>query len=313
MHNVRRLNGLADLDALQSSWDSIANATPFSSWAWLRHWAENYIESDQLFTLVAETDDGELSGIFPLYREQTVLGGRTLQFLGSGEVCTDYLSLFVAPGHRVEVADAMAQWLSASSQDESDGWESISLDHVHDNDQAVKDFADSMQVYGNEWQSAAAQNCWRIELPESWDAYLAMMSKSHRKQLRRVDRAMIDTGKAQLHTAKTEEELRMAMEILVDLHQKRRNRLGQPGCFSSDQFGSFLFSVSPALLQSGTLRLHWVEVDECAIAAEYQVTSGDTVFAYQAGIDPDVMDLEPGRLIMIATIRDAIESGLQVL
>ncbi|MDG2223734.1 MAG: GNAT family N-acetyltransferase [Rubripirellula sp.] len=313
MYSIRRIGNFSQLKALRCTWDSVANETPFSSWSWFYHWAENYIQPDQLYTIVAETDAGELVGILPLYMDQSVLGGRTLRFLGSGEVCTDYLSLFTSPGHRIEVASAIAQHLSSLPQTENDGWDSIVLDHVHDDDVAINEFVEAMQVYGNELQSAAAQNCWRIELPDSWDKYIAMMSKSHRKQLRRVDRALIESGKATLHTAKTDVELRRAMEILVYLHQKRRNQLGQPGCFSSEPFSNFLTAVAADLLTDGTLRLHWVEVDGWAVAAEFQVTDGTTVFAYQAGIDPDVMDLEPGRLIMIATIRDAIASGYQAV
>ena len=43
-------------------------------------------------------------------------------------------------------------------------------------------------------------NCWRIELPATWDEYLATLSKSHRKQIRRLERDVFETGRAVLHT-----------------------------------------------------------------------------------------------------------------
>ena len=52
-----------------------------------------------------------------------------------------------------------------------------------------------------------------------------------------------------------------------------------------------------------------MEVCGRAVAAELQLRHRQTTYAYQAGIDPDSMDLEPGRLIMIATIRQELEAG----
>ena len=65
----------------------------------------------------------------------------------------------------------------------------------------------------------------------------------------------------------------------------------------------------PRLLREGQLRLHWLELDGKAAAAEYHLAGAGIVYAYQSGVDPDLLDQEPGRLITMATVRRAIEQG----
>ena len=44
-------------------------------------------------------------------------------------------------------------------------------------------------------------NCWRVQLPGDWEQYLAELSKSHRKQIRRLERDVLNTSRARLHAA----------------------------------------------------------------------------------------------------------------
>ena len=152
-------------------------------------------------------------------------------------------------------------------------------------------------------------NCWRIALPDTWEDYVGTLSKSHRKQVRRMERRQLGSGRATFHTVDSEGELELGMRILVDLHQRRRKSLGEPGCFASERFSSFLHAFARDLCAAGKLRLAWIEIEGVPAAAEFQVADATTTYAYQAGVNPDLLDDEPGRIINIATIRRAIEQG----
>jgi CelD/BcsL family acetyltransferase involved in cellulose biosynthesis len=73
----------------------------------------------------------------------------------------------------------------------------------------------------------------------------------------------------------------------------------------------FLTEVSAGLLRAGALRLYWLELDGEPVAAEYHIRDGATVYAYQSGIDPDKLTQQPGQLITLATLREAIAEGAQ--
>ncbi|MCH7690650.1 MAG: GNAT family N-acetyltransferase, partial [candidate division Zixibacteria bacterium] len=152
-------------------------------------------------------------------------------------------------------------------------------------------------------------NCWRIELPNTWEEYVASLSKSHRKQVRRVERRLLETGKAQLQTAQTLGELEQGMEILIDLHRRRRQSLGEKGCFQCPQFAGFLNEAAQRLFRQDCLQLHWMELAGRPVAAEFHLLGGRTIYAYQAGIDPDALAEEPGRIMTIAVLKKAIAEG----
>jgi CelD/BcsL family acetyltransferase involved in cellulose biosynthesis len=136
-----------------------------------------------------------------------------------------------------------------------------------------------------------------------------MLSRGHRKQVRRLERRFLATGRAALHTVQCTDELPRAIELLVELHQRRRRKQGLRGCFASPRFAAFHREVMPQLLANGQLLVHWLELDGRPAAAEYHLSGGGVIYAYQAGINPDLLDEEPGRLITLATLLRAIEQG----
>ncbi|HTN75738.1 MAG TPA: GNAT family N-acetyltransferase, partial [Pirellulaceae bacterium] len=178
-------------------------------------------------------------------------------------------------------------------------------------DPAITQLAEKLTELGLTAHERPGMNCWRIALPTEWEAYIESLSKSHRKQVRRVDRRLVDSGEAVLHCVEQPAELDAALAILIDLHQRRRYSLGEPGCFADARFEGFLRTASRRLLALGMLRLYWVELAGKPVAAEFQVAGGGVTYAYQAGVDPDALDEEPGRIINIATLKRAIEEGQQ--
>lgn len=308
MLQVQRISDFVTLDRLRSEWNELSGGIPFRTYQWLGTWAETYLLSGRLYILSA-TDQGKLVGLLPLYQSGSAGGGQVLQWLGSGEVCTDYLGVMARDSFRSNVIDAFAGWLTEAAGTREHRWDQIQLDGVDDEEQTIVELTRKLADFECTVYQEPGLNCWRIELPETWDEYLALMSKSHRKQLRRVERRLHDDKDTEVLSVDDERSFAAGMEALVHLHQKRRESLDEPGCFASQQFSDFLHKAALRLLASGSLRLSWAEVAGEPIGVEFQLAGQSMTFAYQAGVDPDRMDLEPGRMIMIATIQKAIASG----
>jgi CelD/BcsL family acetyltransferase involved in cellulose biosynthesis len=159
----------------------------------------------------------------------------------------------------------------------------------------------------------AADAWWALDLPASWDDYLAAISKSHRKQLRRLERDVLESNRVRWHQVRSNDELANAWRVLVDLHQRRRRSLGEPGCFASRAFHDFHREVVERMLVGDRLRMSWLELDGSPAAAEYHLTDGTTTFAYQGGVDPERLAEEPGRLSTILCLRAAIKERHQCI
>jgi CelD/BcsL family acetyltransferase involved in cellulose biosynthesis len=310
---IERLSSVHALAPLRAAWNELTRGVPFRSFEWLESWWRSYGQGcrKELFVLAAFDPAGLLMGLAPWYLERSA-AGRAIRFLGSGEVCSDYLTVLCRSGREEEVTLALADWLCASQQlpaADFPSWELLDLGGADEHDVTVRRLVGHLAARGNLVHRRPRSSCWRVNLPADWETYLATLSKSHRKQIRRLERTYFQTNRAQLHHVETKAELSYGLRALATLHQRRRESLGDRGCFSSARFAEFHAETAERMLHSGNLRLVWLDVDGRTVAAEYQVLGNGVVYAYQSGIEPDALRHEPGRLITLATLRQAIAEG----
>jgi CelD/BcsL family acetyltransferase involved in cellulose biosynthesis len=233
-----------------------------------------------------------------------------VRFLGDGEVCSEYPTVLVQRGEEADVAGLLADWLAKHSADEgSNRWDALSLRGVELGDPTIDLLLEELAERDHIVHRQRGPSCWRLRLPKTWEKYLAMLSKCHRKQLRRLDRDYFRSGRAVVQWVHRPEEMNETLAILVDLHQRRWQRRGKPGCFASHRFLEFHRELASRLLPHGRLHMNRLELDGRPIAAEYHLAGHGTVYAYQSGIDPESLVHQPGRLSNLAAIRRAIERG----
>ena len=319
---VTRITSLAELDSLAPDWNRLAGDVPFRTCEWMHSWWRHYgcdaednsPTASSLYVLVVRDGDGTIVGIAPWYVARTAISGRVVRFLGSGEVCSDYLSLLVEPQHVRKVTMAIADWCRQQTLSRSaDAFSSIELDGVAAADVAINHLINALDHSGFWVRRRSGPNFWRLDLPDTWDEYLDTLSRSHRKQLRRLDRNTLATDRTRVHTVRSAEDLARWWPIFKQLHQRRRESLDQRGCFSSRQFDHFFDATARPLLDQGILQLDILELDGQPVAAEYDLVAGDVVYAYQSGLEPARLADQPGRILQMAVIRRAIQEGRRAI
>lgn len=320
--NVVRFCDLDELTPLAAEWDRLSGGVPFCTWAWMSTWWRHYGEAvsgrrsrNSLYVLGVFDPSDRLIGIAPWYMERSLRRGRVLRFLGSGEVCSEYLRVLADPSAEDRVCEAIAQWLADAARGgmrrghKADRWDLLELTGVDANDSSVYRLADALRARGSLVHQGPAPSCWRIDLPETWEEYLAMLSRGRRKQLRSAERKYVESGRAVAHVVQREADLARGIDMLIDLHQRRRRALGEPGCFASPRLTAFHRDVMPLLLQSGRLHLFWIELDGKPAVAEYFLLGPDATYSYQAGLNPECMSDSPGRLGNLIGLRHAMALG----
>jgi len=302
-HNLDEINPRAE------DWDRLALGIPFRGWTWLSNWWRHYQSPGRRLAVLGVFDScGALVGIAPWFGEASALHGRVLRPLGSGEVCSDYLSVLCQPGDAEVVAKTLAEFLIADRSKDI-AWDLLELLDVDAEDRVVPRLVDHMADLGAKVHRRSGAVCWRMELPERWDDYVAALKKKMRQKVRGLAQALWESGSATFHVAEGENALPWAMDLLVDLHQRRRRMLGEPGCFASPRFLGFFRDVAPALMRTGQVRFFWLEIDGRPAAVEYQLAGNNVMYAYQSGALPEAFHHQPGNLLNLATIRHAIEQG----
>ena len=325
---------LEHLEPHKDQWDRMAAGVPTRSWGWLASWWQTFGQGDygpsvpgkmgrrglrgHLFVPCVMDDCGKLIGLAPWYVQRHPVFGRVIRWLGSGAVCSDYLSLLCEPGREISVASAIAEYLwrdagrsPSSGCEAAPSWDLLELEAVEKDDLPVSCLVEQLARRGCVLNPRPAPNCWRIALPEAWEEYLSRFSRKRRAHARKMLATYIESGRASLHWADGAESLSQALDILIDLHQRRRQQLGQPGCFASPTMTAFVRQAAQSLAPTGQLATCWLELDGQPVAAEYLLLGSQTVYSYQSGMAPEMIEHEPGKLMNLLMIRWAIQHGYQ--
>ncbi len=305
--SVSRLDSLDALAYWAAAWNRLSGDVPFRSYEWASCWWRHYAPAHgELFVLAVQDDRQKLVGLAPWYRSRSAGWGQTLQLLGSGEVCSDYLSLICREQDARGVSAALAEYLTGKARRR---WHVLDMPAIDAADAALGHLREQLALRGHAVDCRNEARCWRLALPATWSEFLAGYSKSRRDRIRYLLRRHVESGKVKLLRAVDGESLERAFGIFVELHQKRRAMLGQPGCFASARFEAFHREVARQFLDSGRLRLVWLEFEGRPLAVEYGFVGAGTVYYYQGGFEPELADFCPGTLMQAVSLQAAIAEG----
>lgn len=292
MLKTRVYSDAAALANLEGRWRELfahaPTATPFQSFAWQETWWRHYATARQPHVVAVEEGD-DLVGLMPLYRS----GGlwRTLRPIGVGP--SDYLDALAREGYEDAVAQAVCSHLG-----ELRDVDLIDLHQIRETRPLAKCAA------GYPIDQAV---CLLLDLPDTYDKYLAMLGKSLRYDVRKLDKSIFKEGKATVDPV-TEDEVALGMDILFEQHRLRWRKRGLPGAFLGKS-QRFHHEWASRAIREGYLWLSILRREGSPIGAIYGMTAHRTCYYYQAGFDPAHGAISPGTLLVASTIRRAIEEG----
>jgi CelD/BcsL family acetyltransferase involved in cellulose biosynthesis len=290
---------------MASVWRDLADSMPFRQPEWLLSWWDNYRdESMELMVAIVRDDEDRVRALAPWYLHKP---SRTIRFLGDGKVCTDHTTILTAPQFYDESAlHQIAQYLVK----ESKAWKVLHLEAVSTADPILASFQTAMLRQGCRCQARLVANTWQVDQPDGWEAFLEGLSKNSRKMFRKRSS---DLEKTRIRWVHDKSDLNDFLPILTDLHQRRRRALGDDGCFADPRFTQFLATASQRLLDRNQLQAFSIWLDGQPIAADIGFRSKDRWLCYQAGIDPEKMEHEPGKLANIHILKNAERFGIHTI
>jgi CelD/BcsL family acetyltransferase involved in cellulose biosynthesis len=280
-------------DELRGSWRELAaaspGATPFQTWEWQSTWWRHYggLRSPHV---VAFHEGDDLVGLMPLMR--SVGPWRTLRPMGVGP--SDYLQPLARAGYESKVADLLAAHLR-----ECKGVDLLDLQQVRES-QPLADGLRSATVIEQ-------ATCLLLDLPETYDQYLAMLGKSLRYDVRKLDKSLFKEGRATFQHYGPE-DVQEGFDVFLDQHRARWKKRGLPGAFLGKSVRFHRDWIRQAA-HEGWLWLSTLRVDGKPIGSIYAMTLADTTYYYQAGFDPEQGAVSPGTLLVANTIRRSIDEG----
>jgi CelD/BcsL family acetyltransferase involved in cellulose biosynthesis len=154
--------------------------------------------------------------------------------------------------------------------------------------------------------------CPYIELSgQTWNSYLATLGSSHRGNFHRRVKQLQNNFKARFEMARTEEERRVFLAVLIALHRKRWEGKGESEAFSTPDVVSFHEDLSLLALERGWLRLFVLWLNGRPASALYGFRHDARFYFFQSGLDPEYSRYSVGLVTMGLAIKNAIEDGAE--
>ena len=305
------------LASLRDEWDALLTkaegVSVFVSWEWNHHWWRHYGKGHQLRVLTAR-QDGRLTGILPLYIQQTAVYRacpvRLLRLVGTGgDTSPDYLGPLLEPVGAGPTAAALARYLL----DELPGWDVLQLSDLTAESAFWSELNAQCGARGLPRSAGISANIAYMALPASWEDYLASVHRDRRYTIRNTRRKFETQHKGRFYVHADEAGIDQPLDSLIRLHHRRWQAAKvEKHAFSSPEYVGFHRDVIHACARRGWIRFYCIDAGDVPVAVFYCYRFRGQIYYFQAGFNPDFERLRPGLVLIGYAVEHAIREGNQV-
>jgi len=152
-----------------------------------------------------------------------------------------------------------------------------------------------------------------MELPESWQSYLSIISPNEKQMLLRRYRALTKQG-VELEIVQDSSLHDKDFDDFVRLHKASWNVRDRSSYFSSNKFETFQRSMMSQFRKDKIARLYYFKKDGVRFAAVQAYFMNGICCFYLSGLDRnfELANQSPGKVLLSQVIKDAIEEGYKI-
>ncbi len=300
--SVQSYNDVSIFAELKDEWNALLQRSYadviFLTHEWQSIWWDVYCPS-VLNIVTCRDDAGQLIGIAPLYRS-----GETYHFIG-GEDVTDYLDLIVDEGYIPAVFEAFATYFKQHNYQ-------LDMANIRADSPTLAGFSNYLTSQGAAVACDVIEVCPLINLPDSWEGYLALLDKKQRHELRRKQRRILGGEEdVQMFRVGAEHDLD---EYLVKFMGLMAASDPEKALFlQNEQHVAFFKRFSRVALDNGWLHLNFLTVDGDEAAAYLNFSYDNHILVYNSGLALEKYGyLSPGIGLLAQNIQEAIEHNYHV-
>ena len=295
----------------RNQWNAVSQSCPFRSWEWCINWTRFLATDMKPFVLVETDESRNWSAIAPMILCKTVFGETKIYSMGSGEACTDYTSLIVGPNSNPQLfGSKFALTLDELRNQFNYRIEIVEFDGVEISAPATQKLVREMKQAGYQAHLSPVESSWKLDLDAKWELLNSRFSKKHRRKTKKAIQRL-DQSNVAVDFASNTDDFDGLWENFVRLHQLRRQMLSQSGCFADSRFELFLKNATQQLLRRGLAEIIQISHDGQPFASALLFHDQRNAMMYQTGFDPNWKQLEPGYLLIVASLLWSIENGFE--
>ena len=284
-------------------WSSLAAADPeatvFHMPTFLKVYWEEFGAGERL-----EVASVRLGGDEVVAVASFALDGDRLAWLGGFDV-TDYMGPVGSAEHRDEVAEELLTALAGR-----DDWHTADLAGLPEDGTWLSALAEAGRRAGLSVRVELDGVAPGVQLPGSFDAYLAGLPSKLRHEIRRKERRLREAHPEARMVDAGVDTVGSDLDRFAELH---RASAGAKGRFMVPGMELFFRRLADELVADGTMRLSFLEAGGQRLAVAVGFRFRDRFYLYNSAYDHGLAKLAPGMVLVAELIRDAIQEGRSTL
>jgi len=284
-------------DSLASWWASPSHPLKWNSLfvlpAWLKVWWQEFGAGAEL-RLDAVRQRERIIGIAPLLvREGKV------SLIGSADVC-DYLDFVVTPERERDFFNVLLDDLRGK------GINQLDLRPLRPDSTVLTHLVSIAQNRGYEVLCHPEDVSLELDLPSTWDEYLAILTTKQRHEVRRKLRRLWEVGSVEHRCVEVGREVGDYLDTFLKLFSLSQD---EKASFMNPKMQSFFRSLAKAMAEIGLLRLGIIQLDNVPAAMTMGFDYNDSHYLYNSAYDPQFSYLSVGLLCKVLCLKESIEKG----
>ncbi len=309
MH-IERIHTTEAFAALAAEWNALlarsASRVPFLRHEYLLTWWRTLGGGEwphgDLYILTGRDAQGRLRGIAPCFQTENRAGQPVLMLLGSIEV-SDYLDFIAAPEDLTDFVRAVCAFLAATPDIRT-----VDLYNLPEDSPTLPLLQSQAPTLGWQVRQERLQPAPQVLLPDSWEAYLAGLSKKQRHEIRRKMRRIANGNQVRWYIV--EEEATLDAEIEAFLQLMAYDPVKE--AFLTAAMRRQMRDAIHTAFRAGWLQLAFLEVNGEKAAAYLNFDYDNRIWVYNSGLNGAFRALSPGWVLLAHLIRWAIAHGRSV-
>ena len=271
------------LSGLERIWKemftSMPRSSPFVSYEWFHALAGNLLHTDP--RILVFYDGGKVVGFVP-----GIVKGDKVTLLGDERV-TDLSDIVCLPGYEENIVGVFADFVRQNKL-------GLDLFPLEPDSYLVAHLKDRLTGVSVEKKDI----CPMLELPHSWEDFLAKLDGKYRHELRRKMRRINDKVIEDVKSKDT--------DALLELMKVSDESKAQ---FLTPDIVAFFEELTAAFSVNGWLRVRRLIIDRRTACMILAFALKDRIFLFNMGFDPAYRSMSPGIVTIAMDIRSAISEG----
>lgn len=283
--------------SLNSYWADFKQDLNWNTLFVLPSWSEVWWQifgSDLQLYLRAVRQGEKIIGIAPL-----LVKGEIASIIGGTDVC-DYLDFIVTPGMEDDFFNVLLNDL------EQQGIRQLNVKPVRPDSTVLTNLVPIARQRKYEVFCCEEGVSVELDLPATWDDYLAKLTKKQRHEVKRKLRRLWEADNVVYRCVKVNQEVGDFINTFLKLFSLSREDKAN---FMTAQMESFFRLLAETMAKIGLLRVGILEINKLPTAIIMGFDYNNMMYLYNSAYNPEYSYLSVGLLSKVLCIKDSIQRG----